>query len=75
MISMCILASTSYATSGLPNTDLGALGWLRAALPCQMKNRPDCPLLTAPQVLLHHARQVDRVLIDMAVTLPAEAPI
>ena len=75
MLSMCILASTSYATSGLPNTDLGALGWLRAALPCQMKNRPDRPLLTAPQVLLHHARQVDRVLIDMAVTLPAEAPI
>ena len=61
--------TTSYATSGLPNNDLGALGgWLRAALLGQMKNRPDRPLLTAPQVLLHHERQVDRVLIDLAVT-------
>ena len=65
--------TTSYATSGLPNNDLGALGgWLRAALLGQMKNPPDRPLLTAPQVLLHHERQVDRVLIDMAVTLPRQ---
>ena len=43
-------------------------GWLRAALLGQMKNRLDRPHLTAPQVLLHHERQVDRVLIELAVT-------
>ena len=61
--------TTSYATSGLPNNDLGALGgWLRAALIGMEKHQPDRPLLPAPQVILLHERQVDRVLIDMALT-------
>ena len=62
--------TTSYATLGLPNNDLGALGgWLRAALIGIIeKHQPDRPLLPALQVFLLHERQVDPVLIDMALT-------